>query len=111
MVLTKDLGDVTAAAYTHANINLLELVVADKEDGLEDLVPHRLREETIDGVAVDVNHTPLVLRLCSLAVRDCDGIFLKRREHTNKKALLMRLKQTPCTQSLCTLQNIMSSRS
>ena len=85
-VLTKDLGDVTAATYTHANINLLELVVADKEDGLEDLVPHRLREEAINGVAVDVNHTPLVLRLCSLAVRDCDGIFLKeKRAQKHKK--------------------------
>lgn len=70
--LTEDLGGVTATTYTHADVNVLELVVADEEHRLENLVPHRLREETVNGVSVDVKDT-----LSPLAVRDRDGILLQ----------------------------------
>jgi len=70
--LTEDLRSVTATAYLDADVNLLELVVANKEHGLEDLVPHGLREETINRVSVDVQNT-----LSPLAVSDRNGILLK----------------------------------
>jgi len=77
--LTEDLRGVTTATHFHADVNVLELVVADKEHGLEHLVPHGLREEAINGVSVDVQDT-----LSPLAVRDRDGIFLQRRNRTGQ---------------------------
>ena len=69
---TEDLGGVTATTNLDADVNLLELVIANEEHGLEDLVPHGLREETIDGVSVDIQDT-----LPPLAVRDRNGILLQ----------------------------------
>lgn len=78
--LTEDLGSVTTTAHLHADVNVLELLVANEENGLEDLVPHGLREEVINGVSVDVQDT-----LTPLAVRDRDGIFLKSVHTTQRK--------------------------
>jgi hypothetical protein len=93
-VLTEDLGGVTTAAYFHADVNVLELVVANKEHGLEDLVPHGLREEAINGVSVDVEDT-----LALFAVRDGDGILLQRRNKTqrthNERAIAQYRHPTP----------------
>ena len=69
--LTKDLRGVTAAAHLDADVNVLELVIADEEHRLKNLVPHGLRQKTINGVSVHVKDT-----LSPLAVRDRDGIFL-----------------------------------
>jgi len=69
---TEDLRGVTATTNLDADVNLLELVVADEEHRLENLVPHGLRQEAINGVSVHVEDT-----LPPLAVRDRDGILLQ----------------------------------
>lgn len=100
-VLTEDLGGVTTAAYFHADVDVLELVVAHKEHGLKDLVPHGLREEAINGVSVDVQDT-----LSLFAVRNRDGILLHRRNTTqrthNERAIEQHRHQAsspPCLQT------------
>ena len=86
--LTEDLRSVTATAYLDADVNLLELVVANEEHGLEDLVPHGLREETINRVSVDIQDT-----LSPLAVRDRDGILLKSANTMQKHKMSIHKKQ------------------
>ena len=77
--LTEDLGGVTTTTHADADVNVLELVVANEEHRLENLVPHGLREEAIDGGSIDVKDT-----LSPLAVRDRDGVLLQSTNTTQR---------------------------
>ena len=63
-----DLGSVSSTLYAHTDVNGLELVLADNENGLVDLVAEDLGLDEVDGGAVDTEETTA---LTSVGDRRC----------------------------------------
>ena len=72
---TVDLCSVTTTPYANADVNLLELLSTDQENGFGDLVTEGLRHEKLDGGAVDLEEA-----LALLHVGNGDGIFLQQQK-------------------------------
>ena len=69
--ITVHLRGVPAPPHPHADVNLLELIRADEQHRLEDLVTEGLRLEKLDRVPINLQNA-----LATLAMRDGDRIFL-----------------------------------
>ena len=80
---TVDLGGLTTTTDTDADINVGETLLAEEEDGLEDLQAEDLRLDQLQRDTVNTDHA-----LSGLAVSDGGGRFL----HHGK----IRVKDTGC---------------
>ena len=71
---TIDLRDITTTTDADADVDILEDLVAEDEDGLEDLEAEELRLDELDGAAVDADEALALLadgncNRCSLYVK------------------------------------------
>ena len=70
-MFTIDLGDITTTTDADADVNASEDLLAEDEDGLEDLEAEELGLDELDGAAVDTDDT-----LALLADGDCNRCSL-----------------------------------
>ncbi len=72
-----NLGSGSTTAHSDANVDLLEGIAAEDEDGLIELQSEKLGLEDVEGLSVDLDES-----LSLLAVGKGDGGFLQTHTHT-----------------------------